>query len=49
VRNLVIVVGAMLAVLVFIEVAADGLLAFGTRGHENPPDFVAPNPRGNSF
>jgi hypothetical protein len=48
-RNLTIAVGVVLAVLVLIEVAADGLQAFGARGHENPADFVAPNPRGPSF
>jgi hypothetical protein len=48
-RNLTIAVGVVLAVLVLIEVAADALQAIGTRGHENPADFVVPNPRGPSF
>jgi hypothetical protein len=49
VRNLVIIVGVVLAALVLIEVAADGLQAFGTRGHQGPPDFVAPSPQGPTF
>ena len=48
-RNLSIIVVLVLAALVLINLAADGLQAFGTRGHQGTGDFVAPNPRGRAF
>lgn len=48
-RNLSIVVGLVLAALLLVEFAADGLQAYGTRGHQNPGDFAAPNLQGPGF
>lgn len=49
IRTLSIVVILVLAVLVLIQFAADGLQALGTRGAPQPSDFVVPNLRGNTF
>lgn len=48
-RTLSIVVVLLLGALVFIEFAAEGLQAFGTRGSRPPDDFVVPTLERNRF
>jgi hypothetical protein len=48
-RTLSIGMVLVLAAVVLVEFAADGLQAFGTRGTPQPADFVLPNLRGNGF
>jgi hypothetical protein len=48
-RNISIAVAVVLAALVLINLAADGLQAFGTRGHRGSADFAAPILRGPTF
>jgi hypothetical protein len=48
-RNLSIIVALVLAALVLINLAADGLQAFGTRGPHGSADFAAPTLRGPAF
>jgi len=48
-RNISIVVAAVLAALILINLAAEGLQAFGTRGHQESTDFAAPILRGPTF
>jgi hypothetical protein len=47
-RNLLMVVGVVLGVLILIEFTADGLKAFSTRSSP-PADFVAPTNQGSRF
>jgi hypothetical protein len=48
-RNLLIVAGVVVGVLVLIELTADGLQAFGTRRSPPSTDFVAPTNQGSRF